>query len=182
LFKTVMALRAIALTSPGVRVPRTRSAVDDRPEGKASALVMIGGMLDSSTEPDIAHTSCQSCTDFGNLTMKLLLFFGSVKNQSIGIPATVNVTNLKAHNGILSKAYYREYEIPSNAPVAVRMVYGDGSLRCDPMVATFVPQPGADHEGYLQGEGHSFKVVMTTASGTPMALLFTGAGPERSRH
>ena len=44
--------------------------------------------------------------------------FGSMlglsSNTSIGIPETYSTQHLKEKSGILSKAYYREYEIPAN--------------------------------------------------------------------
>jgi len=152
--------------SPSATELSPAATQDDRPAQAASkepARIRlfgqngIGVAFNASSQ---CYDSHKSITVSGGVGDSFKSFFGNVKNQSIGMPATVNVTNLKAHNGILSKAYYREYEIPSNVPMAVRMVYGDGAMYCDPIIVTFVAQPGEDYEGYLQGTGHYFKVVM----------------------
>jgi hypothetical protein len=51
--------------------------------------------------------------------------FGSLlglsSSKSIGIPETDSTHNLKEKSGVLSKAYYKEYEIPAQQPSTVSM-------------------------------------------------------------
>ncbi|WP_369935198.1 hypothetical protein [Xanthomonas tesorieronis] len=75
--------------------------------------------------------------------------FGSKKNISLGMPVTPNVTNLKQRNGILAKAFYREYAITAGEPIAIHASYyettgSNGISRgCDDFGATFVPEKKA---------------------------------------
>ena len=57
--------------------------------------------------------------------------FGSMlglsSNTSIGIPETYSTQHLKEKSGILSKAYFREYEIPANQPSTVTLGFQNPS-------------------------------------------------------
>ena len=94
---------------------------------------------------------------------------GTVSNQSIGIPETENTQNLKEMNGILSKAFYREFVIPAGKQVKVRNAFiglsatsyasvGNMNMThyqksCNGESVKFTPQAGKDYEvgSYLQG-------------------------------
>jgi hypothetical protein len=52
-------------------------------------------------------------------------FFGSVSNTSLGIPETETSRNLSSRNGLLSKAYFREYSIPADQPSSMRLGFQD---------------------------------------------------------
>lgn len=75
----------------------------------------------------------QACTDgkaikvSGSLGQAFGSFVGASKNESIGIPDTATTQNLSDKNGILSKAYYKEYEIPANQPSTVSLSFHDVS-------------------------------------------------------
>ncbi|QNH14792.1 hypothetical protein [Xanthomonas sp. SI] len=78
--------------------------------------------------------------------------FGSKKNISLGMPVTPNVTNLKQRNGILAKAFYREYAITAGEPIAIHASYYETtgpsgiSLGCKDFGVSFVPEKGQDYE------------------------------------
>lgn len=83
--------------------------------------------------------------------------FGSKKNISLGMPVTPNVTNLKQRNGILAKAFYREYAIAAGEPIAIHASYYETtgasfaspsgiSRGCDDFGVSFVPEKGQDYE------------------------------------
>ena len=78
--------------------------------------------------------------------------FGSKKNISLGMPVTPNVTNLKQRNGILAKAFYREYAITAGEPIAIHASYyettGPNGISggCDDFGVSFVPEKGQDYE------------------------------------
>lgn len=84
-----------------------------------------------------------SSTGFGGV-------FGSKKNISLGMPTTPNVTNIKERNGILAKAYFREYAISAGEPIAIHASYNESTGRrswsCKDFGASFVPEKGQDYE------------------------------------
>ncbi|MHA3060840.1 hypothetical protein ACX1N5_10515 [Acinetobacter sp. ANC 4636] len=85
---------------------------------------------------------------------------GTVKNQSIGIAQTTMSENLKAHNGILSKAFFKEFVIPAGTPISIHnsfiglsnvlpttnmtLVQYEGS--CTSSGLTFIAKAGKDYE------------------------------------
>ncbi len=76
-------------------------------------------------------------------------FFGSAKNTSIGMKDTPNTQSMSKRDGMLSKAYFREYEIPGNQPLALRMHFRTGpgtALVCRNIGGTFTPEAGKDYE------------------------------------
>lgn len=90
--------------------------------------------------------------------------FGSmlsmVKNKSIGMPKTENTRNLASRNGLLSKAFYREFVIPANKVVRVRNAFiglpaiSQGTdittiyqpRNCTSGTISFIPEAGKDYE------------------------------------
>lgn len=82
-------------------------------------------------------------------------FTGTASNQSIGIPETYASQNLKSMNGILSKAFFKEFVIKAGEPVNVTGALIGTSVEtpsqimfvkgCSSTVA-FVPQAGRDYE------------------------------------
>jgi hypothetical protein len=63
----------------------------------------------------------------GGLGSAFSSFFGSVSNTSLGIPETDTSRNLSSRDGLLSKAYFREYLIPAGPPSSMRLGYQDVS-------------------------------------------------------
>lgn len=114
---------------------------------------------------------------------------GISKNNSIGIPGTENTKNLANQNGILSKAFYREFVIPANRPVKVENAYiglanitpmsaqggshyyQEGS--CTSNMVSFVPQAGKDYEvgSYLTRNGCSVMVFEIQKDGEKTMLI-----------
>lgn len=113
---------------------------------------------------------------------------GMSKNESIGMPATENTQNLAAQNGILSKAFYREFVIPAGKPVKVQGAYiglssitplaQGGSLYyhegdCSSNMVSFVPQAGQNYEvdSYLSGNGCSVVVFDIKSTDGKVSLI-----------
>ena len=127
-------------------------------------------------------------------------FIGTAKSQSIGMPETPNTKSLAARDGMLSKAYFREYEIAAGQPVTIAMGFREaraappavmpaggvantaapsGTVYCRTIVTTFVPEKGKDYEAALDirsSEGvcvQSIHEVRTTPDGivlSPVAV------------
>lgn len=90
----------------------------------------------------------------GGLGDTLASFAGMASNTSIGMPATPNSSNPESRNGILSKAYFREYAVTAGEPLTVMMSFASGSVRsgsvyCRAMAITVVPEEGKDYEAAL---------------------------------
>lgn len=99
---------------------------------------------------------------FGDAFSSLL---GTVKNESIGIPDTPNTLNQAARNGILSKTFFREYEVVPGQPLTIAMTFMNtpnspvkqangvtstpSSEHCKTIATTFIPEQGKDYEGVL---------------------------------
>lgn len=81
-------------------------------------------------------------------------FFGRSKNTSIGMKETPTTQNLAKRDGLLSKIYFREYEVAANQPLALRMHFQDIGSRssCGDIGGTFKPEPGKEYEVLLDFE------------------------------
>jgi hypothetical protein len=100
-------------------------------------------------------------------------FVGSASNTSVGIPETDTSRNLAKKDGILSKAYFREFVIPAGKPSSMRMGFQDVSSFYVPPATpglglvytlqhvspschgaiTFTPVAGEDYEAAFVWEG-----------------------------
>jgi len=92
----------------------------------------------------------------GGLGSAFASFTRTASNQSIGMPETPNVKNLSKRDGILSKAYFREYVIKAGQPVALSMSFRSNPsgtyAYCRIIERTFVPEAGKDYEAALDIE------------------------------
>lgn len=86
-------------------------------------------------------------------------FAGKVTNTSLGIADTDTTRNLSKKDGMFSKAYFREYQIPADKPSSMRMSFRDVSsfyvvngIRYDAVstschgAISFTPHAGQDYE------------------------------------
>ena len=119
----------------------------------------------------------------GSVKSAFLSMLGMVDNESIGMPPSANTQNLAAKNGLLSKAFYKEYAVTPNEPLAVSMnfqdvgtaakgVYINGAF-CRPSAYSFVPLPGKDYEGYLDiaNGACAFNIVEIDAKGGTQSVF-----------
>lgn len=91
----------------------------------------------------------QKTTVSGGMGDAFSSFLGRAKNTSIGMQDTPNTTNLSKRDGMMSKAYFREYEIPGNQPMTLRMHFQSGpgtGYVCRRIGGTFTPEAGKDYE------------------------------------
>ena len=91
----------------------------------------------------------QKTTVSGGMGDAFSSFLGRAKNTSIGMKDTPNTTNLSKRDGMMSKAYFREYEIPGNQPMTLRMHFQSGpgtGYVCRRIGGTFTPEAGKDYE------------------------------------
>lgn len=91
-----------------------------------------------------------SVTVSGGLGTTFSSFFGTIKSESIGIPETETTRNLAKRSSLLSKAYFREYQINAGEPITVALSFQDvGGAHCNALVYSFVAESGVDYEGRL---------------------------------
>lgn len=104
----------------------------------------------------------------GSLGSAFSSFIGTAANISLGIAETDTSRNLSRKDGILSKAYFREYVIPADKPSSMRMgfknvssfyvinnlKYEAGGESCNGAIS-FVPKAGEDYEAAFVWEGKS---------------------------
>jgi len=94
--------------------------------------------------------------------------FGRKENITLGMPVTPNVVNLKARDGILAKAFYREYAINADEPLAIRASYAEStgaySAGCRDFGASFVPEKDQDYEVTLDISRTTCRLVVTRIS------------------
>ncbi|QHE93261.1 hypothetical protein PI93_011430 [Pandoraea fibrosis] len=103
-------------------------------------------------------------------------FFGTVKNESIGISETENTKNIQQNSDLLSKIFYREFVIPAGRELQVKNSFitvgnffhnPDGSIksiknkkRCSSEIVSFVPKPGKDYEVGSYSNGRECSVMV----------------------
>lgn len=92
----------------------------------------------------------------GGFSSAFSSLLGTVSNTSIGMPETDTTRNLSKSDGLLSRAYFREYEIAGNEPVTVKIGFQDvanSGTNCK-RSAYFLPRPGKDYEASISwGKG-----------------------------
>lgn len=110
----------------------------------------------------------------GSLGSAFGSFLGVSSNESIGMPQTPTTLNLRQKNGLLSKAYYREYEIPGGTPTSLDLgfakpsgfyttgsgqtiTYGGGG--CNGTIS-FVPEAGQDYEAGFSFNGRQCSLTI----------------------
>ena len=77
----------------------------------------------------------------GGLGSAFSSFVGRVSNTSLGIAETETSRNLSSHDGLLSKAYFREYFIPADQPSSIRLGFRDVS-------PSYLPAPKVDRTAF----------------------------------
>jgi hypothetical protein len=89
-------------------------------------------------------------------------FVGRAKNVSIGMTETPTTTQLAQRDGMFSKAYFREYEVAANQPVALDMHFQNapGGARCNQFGGTFNPAAGKEYEVTLNIVGRQCVAVV----------------------
>jgi hypothetical protein len=98
---------------------------------------------------------------------------GKVSNQSLGIADSPTTRNLRQSDGVLSKAYFREYVIPSGIPTSVELGFQDVShfytagnvtySQVNPSckgAVSFVPEAGKDYEAGFRWEGKACRITV----------------------
>lgn len=100
--------------------------------------------------------------------------FGSKKNISLGIPETPNVINLKARDGILASAFYREYSVNAGEPLAIQGAYQESTGRtgynCKSFGGFFTPEDGKDYEVLVDVNSQSCQLSVTQIASINAAL------------
>lgn len=104
-------------------------------------------------------------------------FIGTSSNKSIGMPSSPTSENLAARNGILSKAYYREYEVEPGQPITVTMRFqsnpGNTYTYCNTRAMTFIPEKGKDYEGALEITDNRCTQVINELQATSEGTMVT---------
>ena len=103
-------------------------------------------------------------------------FFGKAKNTSLGIKDTPNTLDLSKRDGMLSTAYFREYELVPKQPLtiatsfrsnlAVTTTRADGTRftngfsSCKLVAGTFTPEAGKDYEAAFDIKSNECEAVI----------------------
>lgn len=94
----------------------------------------------------------------GNMGDAFSSFVGTAKSQSIGIPPTRISNNVGDQNGILAKAFYKEFAVPSTSALRIQSnLIGMANFspsgqavsyspRCSSKEFSFQPEAGKDYE------------------------------------
>lgn len=124
--------------------------------------------------PNSACRGGESVSVSGGIGDAFSSFIGAAKNKSIGMPASPNTENQSARDGMLSKAYYREYEVTPGQPITITMHFqsnpGKRYMYCTTVATSFVPEQGKNYEGTFEiQDGICLQVVnelQNTSEGT----------------
>jgi hypothetical protein len=169
----MLATALLALTTlpsaPGFADDATASDATPAPEGKQESRIRMFGQNGASavlfrdSACNKGFWSSEGEKASGSFGSAFGSFIGRVSNTSLGIAETDTTRYLSSKDGMLSKAYYREYVIPANKPSTLSMRYGDISTfyrvrdasyiytyshtppSCGGAI-TFTPEPGQDYE------------------------------------
>jgi len=91
-------------------------------------------------------------------------FMGSAKNTSIGMTETPTTKNLGKRDGVLSKAYFREYEVGAEQPVSLYMYFRTTptgfAYVCHHVGGTFKAEAGKEYEVGFQLQGKECLAVV----------------------
>jgi len=131
----------------------------------------------------------------GGLGSAFSSFFGSVENKPLGIPETETTRNLSKKDGIASKAYFNEYQIPPEKPTSLRLSFKDVSSfyvingikyeyqspSCNGAM-TFTPHAGEDYEVGFTWDTHacslSINQVLVKDGRTEMVPVHIAPAPD----
>lgn len=102
----------------------------------------------------------------GSMGAAFSSFIGQVSNESLGIPETETSLNLSSKDGLLSKAYFREYEIPAGKPSSLRLGFQN--------VSSFYVMHGVSHE--TRGASCSGDISFTPRAGADYEASFSWEG------
>ena len=107
----------------------------------------------------------------GGMASAFSSFIGAVTNTSLGIAETDTTRNLSKKDGMLSKAYFREYVIPADRPSTMSMGFQDvssfyvaGGIRYESVspscrgAISFTPRAGEDYEAAFVWEGRACRL------------------------
>jgi hypothetical protein len=119
--------------------PAANPAAEARPESRLRMFGQNGTMVvlfrDSSCNKGFWSSEGEKAS--GGFGSAFGSFIGKVSNTSLGIAETDTSRYLSAKDGMLSKAYFREYVIPANKPTTLSMRYQD--------ITTFYHGPGISY-------------------------------------
>lgn len=137
--------------------PATTNQVDYNP--KEQARIRLYGQNGKPTLMRYSHNGQETKINVGGgMGDAFGSLVGTVKNQSIGIPLTRISSNVGGQNGILAKAFYKEFAVPSGSTLRVQNnLIGlanfspsgpvvSYSPRCSSKEFSFQPEAGKDYE------------------------------------
>lgn len=126
------------------------------------------------------NSSCiggESVSVSGGIGDAFSSFLGTSSNKSIGIPPSPTSENLTARNGMLSKAYYREYEVAPGQPITITMRFqsnpGNAYKYCNTTATTFIPEKGKDYEAALEVTDNRCIQAINELQGTSEGTMVT---------
>jgi hypothetical protein len=161
-FLSVLALGLACAIASAEEPSQRRDTARLRMFGQNGALVVL--FRDSACVKSFWGSDGEKVS--GGLGSAFSSFIGTAANESLGIAETDTTRNLAKKDGILSKAYFREYVIPAGKPTSMRMGFRDVSSfyvangvrydhispSCSGAIA-FTPEAGEDYEAAFIWEG-----------------------------
>ncbi|MBV8046768.1 MAG: hypothetical protein JO171_06430 [Paludibacterium sp.] len=101
----------------------------------------------------------------GRLGASFASFLGTATNSTIGMPETNSTIHLHDRDEVLSKMFYREFEVAPGEPLTVAAELGLPGVTCSPLAVTFKPAAGKDYEFELLWQGKSCLLVASELVG-----------------
>lgn len=152
-----------ASASESESAPVSSSALNDTPaprrEGKAGLRVFGRNAVSLNF---YRNSTCYQRGSFGltggeaasgSFGAALASFLGTSTNSTIGIPETNSTIRLHDRDAVLSKIFYREFEVAAGEPLTVAAV-GPGA-ECGFSAVTFMPEANKNYEFELELQGKS---------------------------
>lgn len=124
-------LAAIFSTAALISLTALSQSEPNNPEERPSSRIRVFGQNGAGSKiyPGMScHQSFFSSAGIkvsGGFGDAFSSFAGTIKNTSIGMPETVVSKNLSTRDGALSKAYFKEFEIPGNKPTTLTLGFKD---------------------------------------------------------
>lgn len=152
LLLAVGAIQGAAAQEASVSAAAPAATAQEAAPARTSARLRLFGQNGVLVE-FFQNTTCvgggQKTSVSGGIGDAFSSFAGRAKNTSIGMQETPNTENLAKRDGFMSKAYFREYEVAGNQPIALKMHYRSTpgpAFVCRNVGGTFTPEAGKDYE------------------------------------
>ena len=107
---------------------------------------------------------------------------GTAKSQSLGIPETEHSRNVVKMNGVLSRAFFREYIVPADKAANVQAAYiGLTTVSKTPTTVSILTEGSCNKmASFVPKAGHDYEVIGLPGKGCTVAVYEIGKQGELS--